>query len=68
MNGVGGECGNRLILFTNGLVACSVSACGGEGGKWNAGGINGKWSGTGFKTGDGGAGTFMCGCCGISAS
>ena len=53
-NGAGGEWGNRLTLFATGLVACSGSACGGEGGKRNAGGINGKCGGAGFKTGDGG--------------
>ena len=68
MNGAGGEWGNRLTLFATGLVACSGSACGGEGGKRNAGGINGKCDGAGFRTGDGGAGTFMCACCGLSAS
>ena len=54
MIGAGGERGNRLTLFATGLVACSGSACGGEGGKWNAGGINGKCGGAGFRTGDGG--------------
>ena len=68
MNGAGGEWGNRLTLFATGLVARSGSACGGEGGKRNAGGINGKCGGAGFRTGDGGAGTFMCACCGLSAS
>ena len=55
MNGAGGEWCNRLTLFATGLVACSGSACGGEGGKRNAGGINWKCGGAG----DGGAGTFM---------
>ena len=55
-NGAGGEWGNRLTLFATGLEACSGSACGGEGGKRNAGGINGKCGGAGFRTGDGGAG------------
>ena len=68
MNGVGGECGNILTLFATGLVECSGSSCGGEGGKRNAAGINGKCGGTGFKTGDGGAGKFMCACSGLSAS
>ena len=69
MIGVGGECGNRLTIFATGLVACTGSACGDEGGKRNAGGINGKkCGGTGFKTVDGGAGTLMCACCGLSAS
>ena len=68
MNVVGGECGKRLTIFATGLVACSGSACGGEGEKRNADRINGKCSGTGFKTGDGGAGTFMCACCGLRAS
>ena len=57
-----------MTLLATGLVACSGSACGGEGGKRNAGGINGKCGGAGFRTGDGGAGTFMCACCGLSAS
>ena len=43
---------DRLTLFATGLVACSGSACGGEGGKRSAGGINGKCGGAGFKTGD----------------
>ena len=68
MNGAGGEWGNRLTLFATGLVACSGSACGGEGGKRNAGGINGKCGGARFRTRDGGAGTFMCASCGLSAS
>ena len=51
MNGAGGEWGNRLTLFGTGLVACSGSACGGEGGKRNAGGINGKCGVAGFITG-----------------
>ena len=55
MIGAGGEWGNRLILFATGLVACSGSACGGEGGKQNAAGINGKCGGAGFRTRDGGA-------------
>ena len=60
MIGAGGEWGNRLTLFATGLVACSESACGGEGGKRNAGVINGKCGGAGFRT---------CGaCCGLSAS
>ena len=42
MIGAGGEWGNRLTLFATGLVVCSGSACGGEGGKPNAGGINAK--------------------------
>ena len=49
-------------------MVCSGSACGGEGGKRNAGGINGKCGGAGFRTGDGGAGTFMFAFCGLSAS
>ena len=49
-NGAGGEWGNRLTLFAAGLVACSGSACGGEGGKRNAGGINGK-CGAGLERG-----------------
>ena len=40
MNDVGGEWGNGVTLFTTGLVACSGSACGGEGGTRNACGIN----------------------------
>ena len=55
-----GERGNRLTLFATGLLACSGSACGGEGAKGNSGGIMGKNVGTGFKTGDGGPGLFMC--------
>ena len=62
MNGVGLEWGNRLTLFAAGLMACSGSACGGEGIKRNAGGVNGKCGGTGFKTGVGWAVTFMCAC------
>ena len=68
MNGADGEWCNRLTLFATWLVACSGSACGGEGGKRNAGVINGKCGGAGFRTGYGGAGTFMCACCGLSAS
>ena len=63
MNGAGGEWGNKFTLFGKGLLACTGSACGGEGGMRKAGGINGKCGGTGFITGDGGAGTFMCACC-----
>ena len=48
-------------------MACSGSACGGEGGKRNAGGINGKCGGARFRTGDGGAGIFMCACGGLGA-
>ena len=59
MNGAGGEWGNRLTLFATVLVACSGSACGGEGGKRNAGGINGEW-GAGFRTGDGGWLVHLC--------
>ena len=66
MNGAGGGWDNRLTLFATGSVACRGSAWG-EGGKRNAGGINGKCGGAGFRTGDGGAGTFMCACCGLSA-
>ena len=51
MNGAGGEWCIRLKLFATGLMACSGSACGGEGGKRNAGGINGKCGGAGFRTG-----------------
>ena len=61
MNGSGGEWGNRLTLFATGLLACSGSACGGEGAKQKAGRINGKCGCTGFKTGVG-AGKFMCAC------
>ena len=60
MIGAGGEWGNRLTLFATGLVACSGSACGGEGGKRNAGGINGKCGGAGFRTGDGGGLVHLC--------
>ena len=51
MNGAGGEWVCRLTLFATGLLACSGSACGGEGAKRNAGGINGKCGGTGLKRG-----------------
>ena len=68
MNGAGGEWGNRLTLFPTKLVACSGSAYGSEGGKRNAGVNNGKCGGAGIRTGDGGAGTFMCACCGLNAS
>ena len=53
MNGAGGEWGNKFTLFGTGLLACTWSACGGEGGKRKAGGtgINGKCGGTGFKAG-----------------
>ena len=60
MIGAGGEWGNRLTLFATGLVACSGSACGGEGGMRNAGGINGKCAGAGFRTGDGGGLVHLC--------
>ena len=68
MNGAGGEWGNRLTLFATGLLACSGSAFGSEGAKRNAGGINRKCGGAGFRTGDGGAGKFMCACGGLGAS
>ena len=68
MNDAGRVWRNRLTLFATGLVACSGSACCSEGGKRNAGGINGKCGGAGFRTRDGGAGIFMCACCGLSAS
>ena len=67
MNGAGGEWGNRFTLFATGLVACSWSACGGERGKRNACGVNEKCGAAGFRTMDGGAGTFMCTCCGLNA-
>ena len=68
MNGAGGEWGNRLTLFVTVLVACCGIACGGEGGKRNVGGINGNCGCTGFITGDGGTGTFMCACGGLGGS
>ena len=49
-------------------MACSGSACGGEGGQRNAGRINGKCGDAGFRTRVEGAVTFMCSCCGLSAS
>ena len=68
MNGAGGEWGNRLTLFATGLVASCGIACGGEGGKRNVVGINGNCVSTGFITGDGGTGTFMCACGGLVGS
>ena len=68
MIGAGGEWGNRLTLFATGLVACSGSVCGGEGGKRNAVvGLTGNAVVRGLERGMG-AGTFMCACCGLSAS
>ena len=68
MNCADEERGKGLTLFAMGywrvvgvLVAAKEQKC-------NAGGINGKCGGTGFKTGDGRAGTFMCVCGGLSAS
>ena len=68
MNGAGGEWGDKLTLFAKELLACSGSVCGGEGAKRNAGDVNGKCGGTGFKTGDRGAGIFICACAGLGAS
>ena len=42
MKGAGGEWGNRLTLLATGLVACCRNACGGKGGKRNAGGLTGN--------------------------
>ena len=61
MNRAVGERGNGLTLFATGLLACNGNTCAGKGAKRNAGGINGKCGGTGFKTGDEGAGTLICG-------
>ena len=52
--------GKGLTFFGTGLMACSGSACGGDGIKWNACGINGKCGGAEFKTGDGRSGTYLC--------
>ena len=68
MNFADGERGNGLTLVATGLMACSGSACGGEGAKRNADGITGKCGGTGFKTGNGRAGTFICDCGRLGAS
>ena len=54
MNGEGGERNYRLKLFATRLLACSGSACAGEGAKRKADEINGECGGTEFRTGVGG--------------